>query len=141
MSKEIFRRLKVRFHLMIPILKTFLDRAIAQGSRSTVLRPLVIMMSICVMALLTCIQFKAPNGLIYFFAIFSGLTMVQYLFTHIFCLFTDKDALRSEKFIIQKMAIEKSVIGDNIVGTLEREKLDVPFTKVSSDLTALEDDK
>ena len=32
---------------------------------------------------------------------------------------TDKDALRSEKFTIQKLAIEKGLYGDSLTGTLD----------------------
>ena len=45
--------------------------------------------------------------------------MLLYLFTYIFCLFTDKDALRSENYSISKLAIEKGIIGDNITGMVE----------------------
>ena len=34
----------------------------------------------------------------------------------IYCLINDRDSLRSEKFTIQKLAIEKGIMGDDVTG-------------------------
>lgn len=44
--------------------------------------------------------------------------MLLYLGAYIYCLATDKDALRSETYTIQKMAIEKGFVGDSLIGVL-----------------------
>ena len=35
---------------------------------------------------------------------------------YIYCLINDRDSLRSEKFTIQKLAIEKGIMGDDVTG-------------------------
>ena len=41
------------------------------------------------------------------------LTFILFLFAYVFCLLKDRDALRSEKFSIRKMEIERGIYGDN----------------------------
>ncbi len=53
------------------------------------------------------------------FGTFSGLSMLLYLVAYVFFALTDKDALRSEKFFLQKMAIEKGFIGDDLTGYIK----------------------
>jgi hypothetical protein len=103
------------------LIRTFLEHATAQGSRSTVLKPVGWMMLICISATLSAFYLRAQLWLVIMFAVFSGLTMLLYLGTYIYCLLTDKEALRSETYSIQKMAIEKGFVGDDIIGQLRAE--------------------
>jgi hypothetical protein len=45
----------------------------------------------------------------------AGLVLA-YLVAYFYLLFTDRDALRSERFTLSKLAIEKSVTGDSLRG-------------------------
>jgi membrane protein implicated in regulation of membrane protease activity len=123
------------------LIKAFLEHASAQGSRSTVLKPIGWMMPICVAGVLTSLYLGAPNWLIVMFAIFSGLTMVLYLGSYTYCLLTDKEALRSETYSIQKLAIEKGFVGDSIVGKLKAEVSDEGRLIEAGELVESEDDK
>jgi hypothetical protein len=105
----------------ISLIKAFLEQATAQGSRSTVLRPLGWMISICATGALTGVYLKAPLWLIVLFAGLAGLAGVLYIGAYIFCLLTDKDALRTERYSIQKLAIEKGFVGDSIAGVVHVE--------------------
>ena len=100
------------------LIRAFLEQATARGSRSTVLGPLGVMMPICVAATLAAHYLGAPIWLVVLFSTFSALTMVLYLFAYLYCLFKDRDALRTETYSIQKLAIEKGFIGDSMVGLL-----------------------
>jgi len=42
--------------------------------------------------------------------------VVAYLVAYFVLLFVDRDALRSERFTLSKLAIEKSVTGDSLKG-------------------------
>ena len=42
------------------------------------------------------------------------------LFRFMFCLFKDRDALRSERFSLRKMEIEKGLYGDSDLGLIQR---------------------
>jgi hypothetical protein len=103
----------------IGIIRAFLEQATAKGTRATVLKPLSWMMAILISATLSAFWLKTPYWLGVTFAMFTGLTMLLYLFTYIYCLFKDKDALRSETYSIQKLAMEKGFFGDDIIGRLK----------------------
>ena len=101
------------------LIKAFLEHASAKGTKATILKPLGWMMLIVISATLSAFYLKSPKWLGVIFSIFTCLTMILYLFAYIYCLFKDKDALRSETYSIQKLAIEKGFVGDDISGTLE----------------------
>jgi hypothetical protein len=102
------------FHLI----RAFLDQATAQGSRSTILRPLGWLIAICASATLGAVEFKAPTWLTVLFGACAGLGVLLYLGAYIYCLATGKeDLLRSETYSIQKLAIEKGgFVGDSVAG-------------------------
>ena len=52
------------------------------------------------------------------FGSFSALTLLLFGFGYVFFMFKDSDALRSERYSLSKMAIEKGLIGDDIKGLL-----------------------
>lgn len=101
------------------VIQAFLHQATEQGSRSTVLKPLGWMMSLLLAATISAFYFQAPLWVGVLFAVFSGITMALYLFTYLYCLFKDRDALRSETYSIQKLAIEKGFVGDNMQGVID----------------------
>jgi hypothetical protein len=100
------------FHLIGGLL----HQATAQGSRSTVLRPLGWLASICGALLVAVIGAKSPTWVVAVFVVAVAATVILYMAAYIYCLLTDKDALRSETFSIQKLAIEKGIVGDSVAG-------------------------
>ncbi len=89
------------------------------------LRPLGWLIGICVGAVLGAVEFKASGWIVWLFAMFAGLGVVLYLGTFIFCLLTSReDLLRSETYSIQKLAIEKGFVGDNIAGVFQPEAVE-----------------
>lgn len=100
-------------------LQTFLQSAFSQGSRSTVLKPLAWIISILSASTISSFSFRAPIWVGTMFGVFSGLSMLLYLVAYVFFAWTDKDSLRSEKFFLQKMAIEKGFIGDDMTGYIK----------------------
>jgi len=59
------------------------------------------------------------------FGVLSGVAIGLYLVAYIYFGSTDKDALRSEKYSIQKLAIQKGFIGDDQVGYIRVDGVDV----------------
>ena len=49
-------------------------------------------------------------------AVIFCLGVAVFFFVYIYCLINDRDSLRSEKFTIQKLAIEKGIMGDDVTG-------------------------
>ncbi len=77
---------------------------------------------------------KAPGWVIGLFAAGAGISVVLYLFAYLYLLFKDKDALRSETYLVQKMAIEKGLFGDSGGSAIEEEDDDtVPLLLASAD--------
>lgn len=103
----------------LAIIRAFLEQATAKGTRATVLKPIGYMMGILVSATLASFYLEAPYWLGVMFAAFCGLAMLLYLSAYVYCLIHDRDALRSETYSIQKLAIEKGFVGDDIVGRLK----------------------
>jgi hypothetical protein len=65
----------------------------------------------------------APAWLIALLGVFTALAASLYLFTYIYCLFSGReDFLRSETYVIQKLAIEKGFVGDNLAGIFKLEE-------------------
>lgn len=101
---------------MIPF-ATFFQQATAHGSRSTVLRPLSWFLGICVTAVIASVEAKAPSWVTILFGSMCGASAILFLVAYVYCLFSDRDALRSERYSIQKLALEKGY-GDNFIGLL-----------------------
>ena len=102
--------------MAINIIKELLHKSDASGSRSTILKPLTWFISVIIVGIVLLLKFESPNWLIIMFSIIMGLSILVFFFAYVYCLFTDKDAIRSEKYSIQKLAIEKGLYGDNVSG-------------------------
>lgn len=102
------------FNLIHPLLQQVTEK----GSRSTVLKPLVWVIAILVSASISSFSFKAPLWLGIMFSFFCGLAMLLYLCSYLYLMVTDKDALRSETYSIQKLAIERGLRGDDLHGVI-----------------------
>jgi uncharacterized protein YacL len=93
----------------------------ANLSRSDILRPLAWVMGILVFGLIGVLLRSPPSWLLVVMVAFIGTALIIYLGSHIFCLFKDRDALRSERYSLQKMAIEHGVFGDSTRGIIDAE--------------------
>jgi hypothetical protein len=104
-------------------LAALLQQATAQGSRSTVLRPLTGLIAALGILWLGALEFQAPNWMIV--TLFAGVVCVVILFlgTYVYCLLKNPEMLRTEKYSIQKLAIEKGFVGDSLTGLLNEDAL------------------
>lgn len=85
------------------------------------MKPLTWFLSILIGGVLSLTWLKASEWLVIFFCIVIVAVILLFLFAYIFCLFRNPDALRSESFSIQKLAIEKGVYGDSTTGMIKIE--------------------
>ncbi|WP_460095891.1 hypothetical protein [Pseudomonas sp. S3_C01] len=104
------------------LIKMFLEQATAKGARSTVLKPLYMMMAVCIAGVFASFHFAFPVWISYIFAFFIVLTMSLYLFSYVYCLYKQPDALRSETYSIQKLAIQRGFVGDDKTGLVPVER-------------------
>jgi hypothetical protein len=61
----------------------------------------------------------APGWALISLAGFLGVTVATYLISYVIYAIKNPDALRSEKYTLSKMAIEKNLIGDSTAGLIE----------------------
>lgn len=91
-------------------------------SRSDVLKPLAWLIGILTFSTVLLVTASAPHWLLILFACLPPATVVLYIGAYIYCLLMDRDALRSEKYSLHKMAIEHNLIGDSTVGLFRAEE-------------------
>jgi len=104
----------------IGFLKALFHQATAYGTRSAVLNPLGWLTATLISATLCSFYFNLSTCLGVTLAIFSFLSVLLYFFTYIYFMFKDPDALRSEKFTLQKLFIER-FYGDDIHGRIKED--------------------
>jgi len=107
----------------LAIFKAIFHQATAYGTRSTVLNPLGWLTATLLPATIGSFYFKTPTWLGIILAILSFLSVLLYFFSYVYFMFKDSDALRSEKFSLQKLLIEKGFFGDDIKGVIKKEEL------------------
>jgi hypothetical protein len=73
-------------------------------------------------ALIAAALKHAPGWVTVLLAMFTALVFLVYLASYSFLLVKDRDALRSERFTLSKLAIERSITGDNLSGFLDPTK-------------------
>lgn len=98
------------------LISSIREQMTANLSRSDVLRPLGILSAGLLAGLLTSAGLHASDAIVNTLLILLILSVGLYLFSYTFCLLKDRDALRSEKYSIQKMAIEHGIYGDSHLG-------------------------
>jgi len=108
----------------------FVQQAMMNGGRSTVLKPLAVALGLLLGGLAAANYAKLDPWIISALAILTLTTGILYLVTYVYFVFKDPDALRSETFAIQKLAIEKRLVGDNVMGIVKAS--DLPGASVQS---------
>lgn len=99
----------------------------ASGSKSTVLTELRWFVATVFSAFLIALKIDAAPWVLYLMAVILGLICIVYLAGYIFFAFRSPDYLRSEKFTLSKMAIERSITGDNISGLIDPDSQKKPL--------------
>jgi hypothetical protein len=67
-------------------------------------------------AFIASLTFNAPTWARVLFATLSTAIVVLDAAAYVYLLLNDRDALRSERFTIEKMRIEHGLIGDSLIG-------------------------
>src|SRR5260221_115953 len=102
-------------------------------TRSDILRALIWPLGIIMTTTVGLVAANAPHWLLVIFSCLLVLNMLLYAASYIFCLITDRDALRSETYSLQKIAIEHGLYGDRRIGIIEPEPHnDTPLLPVNN---------
>lgn len=108
--------------MAIELLSSFLQRATASGAKSTVLTELKWFAGIAFAALLLAAQMSTPSWILIGISAVAGLVSLLFLSAYIYFAIRSPDSLRSERFTLSKMAIERSIKGDNLSGLIDPDK-------------------
>lgn len=121
------RRIRTSLMAGLNLFASFLQQATAQGTRSTILTPLAWFFATCVAGLLgSSVRFNSPFWIQVLLGCFASLSGFLYLGAYAFCILTRREGLlRTEKFSLQQLAIEK-YRGDSSTGVLVDQSQHLP---------------
>ncbi|RYH19944.1 MAG: hypothetical protein EON54_26825, partial [Alcaligenaceae bacterium] len=91
----------------------------ATAWRSDVLKPLAWLIGIVGTLMAALVFAKAQEWLLGWIGIAFLMLIGLYAACYVICLFVDRDALRSEGYSLNKMAIEHKLLGDSTAGMSE----------------------
>ena len=95
----------------------FHDAFARSGSRSTAVAPLHWLLGLVLSALLTAIGLKADDWVVWLLLVGAGIAFALECAAYIyFVLSGNVDAVRSERYAIDKMRIERGLMGDSASG-------------------------
>ena len=121
---------------MTDLFRSLLQQATSQGARSTALNPLAWAMAIVLSTLAIVARIVGLSGwVLVLLGTFAGLFVVAFLAAYFILLFMNPDALRSERFTLSKMAIERSVTGDSLKGFTDAELVGRDILQIPAEAT------
>jgi hypothetical protein len=88
-------------------------------SKSTILKPLAWLLGICIALFTSSYSLKADKWISITIAAITLFIIALYLIIYVHSYFKNPDLLRSEKYTLTKMAIEKSFQGDSLIGLVK----------------------
>ena len=100
----------------MPDLFSILTQALASGSKSTVLRPLGWLVLLTVGGAIAASHYQSPDWLVHLLGYGAGASIVLYLLAYVYFALRSPDSLRTERYSIQKLAIQHGLIGDSATG-------------------------
>lgn len=103
----------------IQMIATLREQMHAELTRTDALRPLVWPIAGLLLALSGSVGFGAPSWAIVVEVVLIALLVTAYLGAYCYFAINDPDALRSEKYKLQKLAIEHGLFGDSLSGLRE----------------------
>lgn len=107
--------------LAIVALRELLSSAQASISRPSALAPIQWVIAILIGGLVLAIHYSAAPWVLVLLAASVGVCLLAFLVAYFWFMAKSPDALRSERFNISKMAIERGLMGDNLAGLLSEQ--------------------
>lgn len=91
----------------------------AELTRTDALRPLIWPIAGLLIAITGALTAHAPAWLLVVLVSAVGIALIVYVGAFIYFAAKDPDALRSEKYKLQKLAIEHGLYGDSAIGLID----------------------
>ena len=101
------------------IIRAIIEQVTGSVSRSTALKPLAWLIGILVVGTAGLGYSDSESDVFYGFFVLLVVSVAIYLIAFSYLLITNVDALRSERYSLEKLAIEKGVYGDNLIGKVD----------------------
>lgn len=125
-------RLRAKLRIVVQrLIETFLQRADIGQSRTSALNPLQWMLIILVVGLFLSLLGKAPIWVLIVLLTLIVIVAVFLVYCYSYFMRNNPDALRSEKFLFSKLAIERGMYGDSLVGLFQESTAIVPAASQS----------
>ena len=105
---------------MIPakLFSSLFGQANQSGEKSTVLHTIIWLLGVIIVGVVFLARYQAAAWIIIPFICILVFGCIFYACVFWFCLKNNPDLLRSEKMVIQKLAIEKQYVGDSLNGDI-----------------------
>lgn len=119
------------------LFRSISQQASMQGWKSTALQMHNWGLLLAYAALLFAATVHASLWLMILLAVMASIMTANWIYSHNYLLVHNTDALRSERYTLSKMAIQRSVTGDTITGLKELGIDDLkllPSTETASDI-------
>lgn len=113
------------------IIHAILSRATASGSRSTALQPMVWLTGFVSLGFVAALKMQSPQWSLILLGVLLGVCVSTFIISYAYYAAKNPDALRSEKFTLSKMAIEKNLIGDDKAGLVEIMEFEASDTRLA----------
>ncbi|AYZ32600.1 hypothetical protein [Serratia sp. FDAARGOS_506] len=125
------------------LFSSLMGQANQSGEKSTVVHTLIWLIGVLFTVVVLLVIYQAPIWVLASVLIVALLGCLFFGYVFIFCLKNDPDLLRSEKLVLQKLAIERRVIGDSATGERDETKYieqdDDSTAKIGNSIDAAED--
>ena len=102
--------------MALALLRELLSSSTADGSRTNALNHLQWMLAAFLGSTIVAFYSGVPHQFCWLLVAATAVLLLCYLVTHFYFMVKNPDALRSEKFTIEKMALERGLIGDSSIG-------------------------
>jgi hypothetical protein len=109
-------------------LSLLLRQATASGSKSTALAPIALFFGAMILSIGLLIRVGAPEWIVAVLCAVAVLLAILYIAAYIYFMIRSPEFLRSERFYLQKLAIEKGIRGDDTAGIIDV-SFDAPIVK------------
>lgn len=103
------------------LVSTLREHMSAKLSRSDALRPLAWLIGLLALVFVGALHEKAESWILVVLLVSIFLAVLLYAGAYIYFLANDRDALRSETYSLNKMAIQSGLYGDSRIGLVEPE--------------------
>jgi len=91
----------------------------AGRAKTTVLRPLAWIITLLLSGTIAAFALKIPDSVGITFLVLLVFCIFLYFYSYIFFMHKDPDQLRTENYSLQRLAIEKGVVGDSLKGVFD----------------------